>query len=76
MVPHTRTKVVKMTFILGDSMIKHTKGWEISSKIDLKHGISVRSFSDAKVRSMKDNVKPCVRPEPRSHNYARQDQRP
>ena len=26
--------VKKKNFILGDSMIKHTKGWEMSSKID------------------------------------------
>ena len=67
MVPHTRTKVVKVTFILGDNMIKHTKGWEMLSKIDHKHSIYVRSFSGAKVRSMKDNVKPCVRDENPDH---------
>ena len=55
--------VKKKTFILGDSMIKHTKGWEMSSKIDHKHSIYVRSFSGAAVRSMKDYVKPCVRDE-------------
>ena len=42
-------------------MIKHAKGWELSSKIDHKHRIYVRSFSGAKVRSMKDYVKPCIR---------------
>ena len=55
--------VKKEIFILGDSMIKHTKGWEMSSKIDHKHNIYVRSFSGAKVRSMKDYVKLCVRDE-------------
>ena len=32
----------------------------MSSKIEHKHSIYVRSFSGAKVRSMKDYVKPCV----------------
>ena len=51
----------KKSFILGDRMIKHTKGWELSSKIDHKRSIYVRSFSGAEARSMKDYVKPCVR---------------
>ena len=59
--------VKKKIFILGDSMIKHTKGWEMSSKIDHKHNIYVRSFSGAKVRSMKDYAKPCVKDENPDH---------
>ena len=59
--------VKKKTFILGDSMIKHTKGWEMSSKIDHKHSICVRSFTGAKVRSMKNYVKQCVRGENPDH---------
>ena len=35
-------------------MIKRTKGWALPSKLDHKHSIYVRSFSGAKVRSMKD----------------------
>ena len=49
--------------ILGGRMMKYTKGWELPSKIDHKHSIYARSFSGAKVRSMKDYVKPCVRGE-------------
>ena len=37
--------VKKKIFKLDDSTIKHTKGWEMSSKIDHKHSIYVRSFS-------------------------------
>ena len=59
--------VKEKIFILGDSMIKHTKGWEMSSKICHKHNIYIRSFSGAKVRSMKDYVKPCVRGENPDH---------
>ena len=39
----------------------------MSSKIDHKHSIYVRSFSGAKVRSMKDYVKPCIRDENPDH---------
>ena len=38
-------------------MIKQTKGLEVSSKIEHRHSIYVRSFSDEKVRSMKDLFK-------------------
>ena len=48
-------------------MIKHTKGWEMPSKMDHKHSVYVRSFSGEKVRSMKDYVKPCVRDENPDH---------
>ena len=57
----------KKSFILGDSMIKQTKGWELSSKIDNKHSNYVRSFSSVKARSMKDYVKPYVREENPDH---------
>ena len=79
-VHQTSTKVVKMasekkkdnpdknkSFILGDSMIKQTKGWELSSKIDSKHSNYVRSFSSVKARSMKDYVKPYVREQNPDH---------
>ena len=42
-------------------MIKHTKGWELSSKLDHKHSIYIRSCSGAKSRSMKDYVKSYAR---------------
>ena len=48
-------------------MIKHTKGYEVSSKTDCKHSIYVRSFSGRKVKSMKDYEKPCVRDETPDH---------
>ena len=41
----------------------------MSSKIDHKHSIYVRSFSGAAVRSMKDYVKPCVRDENPDHIF-------
>ena len=48
-------------------MIKHTKGYEVSSKTDCKHSIYVRSFSGRKVKSMKDYEKLCVRDKTTDH---------
>ena len=53
--------------ILGDSMLKHVKGWDLSAKLDHHHSIYVRNFSEAKVRSMKDYTKPCTREENPDH---------
>ena len=53
--------------ILGDSMLKHVKGWDLSAKLDHHHSIYVRNFSEAKVRSMKDYTKPCTREENLDH---------
>ena len=53
--------------ILGDSMLKHVKGWDLSAKLDHHHTIYVRNFSEAKVRSMKDYTKPCTREENLDH---------
>ena len=39
----------------------------MSPKIDHKHSVYARSFSGAKVRSMKDYVKPCVKDENPDH---------
>ena len=39
----------KTIFILGEGMVKHVEGWELSS------------FSSAKVKCIKDFVKPCIR---------------
>ena len=45
----------------GDSMVKHVEGWKLKKSIDKDHNVYVRSFSGAKVKCMKDYVKPCVR---------------
>ena len=57
----------KKIYILGDSMIKHLKGWDISAKLKQRHSIYVRPFTGAKVRSMKDHVKPCIREDKPDH---------
>ena len=51
----------KNMYILGDSMVKHVEGWKLKKSIDQNHNAYVRSFSGAKVKCMKDYVKPCIR---------------
>ena len=49
--------------ILGDSMIKHLKSYDISKKVsDCK--VFVRGFGGAKVRCMKDYMKATRREKP------------
>ena len=47
--------------MLGDSMIKNLKGWEMSKKLK---NVYVRHFAGAKVRCMKDHIKPTLREKP------------
>ena len=42
-------------------------GWELSAKLDHHHNIYVQNFPGAKVRSMKDHTKPCIREENPDH---------
>ena len=53
----------KRTYILGDSMIKNLKGWEMSKKLKNANAY-VRQFAGAKVRCMKDHIKPTLREKP------------
>ena len=58
-------------------MIKYLKGWDISAKLKqhlctiiafmYDHSIYVRSFTGAKVRSMKDYAKACIRKDNPDH---------
>ena len=50
--------------IVGDSMIKHLNGYEMSKSLPFKGKVQVRSFSGAKTRCMKDYVKPTIREKP------------
>ena len=53
----------KTNYILGDSMVKNLKGWEMSKK--LKNAkVYVRHFAGAKVRCMKYHIKPTLREKP------------
>ena len=55
------TKDIKKVFVLGDSMVKHVQGWDITNRIDIKRKVYVRQFSGSKVDCMKDYMKPCIR---------------
>ena len=51
----------KSVIILGDSMIKHVNGWEISRKLQGNCKVYVKHFSGAKTKCMKDYIKPSQR---------------
>ena len=52
-----------ITSILGDSMVKDVKGWEIS---DEQHKVVVKSFSGATTKHMETYVKPSLEQSPDS----------
>ena len=58
-VPVDDKKKNKKNYILGDSMVKHVEGWQLSKSTNQK--VYERSFTGAKVKCMKDYVKPCIR---------------
>ena len=58
-IPIDDKKKNKKIYILGDSMVKHVEGWQLSKSTYQK--VYVRSFTGAKVKCMKDYVKPCIR---------------
>ena len=51
----------KKGFVLGDSMIKHIQGWDITKKLENKHEVYILQFAESKVIYMNDYVKPCIR---------------
>ena len=51
----------KKVFVLGDSMVKHIQGWDITNKLENKHKVYIRQFAGSKVICMNDYVKPCIR---------------
>ena len=57
-VPVDDKKKNKKIYILGDSMVKHVEGWQLSKSTNQK--VYERSFTGAKVKCMKDYVKPCI----------------
>ena len=72
---HTSSYISKLTlsvnkkkiFILSDSMVKHIRGWDISSKLQNKHKVYVCSFLSAKIKSMKYYSKPCFKEDKPDH---------
>ena len=53
----------KRVYILGDSIIKHVKGYTISSSLD-NCKVYVKDFPGARVRCMQDYVRPTLRENP------------
>ena len=49
------------TVIVGDSMIKYVKGWEMSST---QNRVTVQSFSGANIEDMTDFINPILRKKP------------
>ena len=64
-IPIDDKKKNKKIYILGDSMVKHVEGWQLSKSTNQK--VYVRSFTGAKVKCMKDYVKPCIRENDQDH---------
>ena len=58
-----RVKQKKKIYILGDKMVNHIKGQDLSANLDNGHNICVAIFPRAEVRSMKDYTKPYTREE-------------
>ena len=54
----------KSIFVIGDSMVKHLNGWEMSKKLNANCKVFVKTFSGAKTTCMHDYVKPWVRSSP------------
>ena len=52
-----------MVYVLGESMHKHSNGWEISQKLD-NCKVYVESYRGTTVRCLKDHVKPAKRKNP------------
>ena len=46
---------------MGNNIVKHIQGWEITKKLDNKQKVYMRQFSGSKVSCMKDYVKPSIR---------------
>ena len=60
--PNKEQKKGKSVVMLGDSMVKHINGWEMSKRIKNCKAY-VRSFAGAKVQCMDDYKKPLMRDE-------------
>ena len=53
----------KRVFILGESILKHVNGYEITKKLD-NCKVYVKSFSGAKIKCMEDYAQPAIRTNP------------
>ena len=51
----------KAVYIIGDSMIKELKGYELAKSINHKKMVKVRSHPSAQVRCLTDHINPIIR---------------
>ena len=51
----------RKVFVLGDNIVKHIQGWDITKKLENKHNVYIRQFAGSKVICMNGYVKPCIR---------------
>ena len=59
--PNKNTKSKRdSVIILGDSMIKHTNGWEIAKKLKPECKVFVRNFPGTTTQYMADYMKPSI----------------
>ena len=56
----TNTDVTNRVFIMGDSIVKHIKVYELSQRKE-NCKVFVKNFSGAKVRCMEDYIQPVLR---------------
>ena len=42
-------------------MVKHVEEWKLKKSINKDHNVYVRIYLEAKVKCIKDYVKPCIR---------------
>ena len=45
---------------MGDNIVKHIQGWEITKTLDNNQKVYVRQLSGSKVSCMKDYMKPSI----------------
>ena len=50
----------KTTFIIGDSLLKDVKGWELNDRCGSEENVYVKSFSGSTVSDMESYVKPTI----------------
>ena len=54
----------KPIFVIGDSIVRHLNGWEMSKKLNANCKVFVETFSGAKTTRINNYVKPSVRSSP------------
>ena len=60
-IPYQQIHIKKNVYILSDSIVKHMEGWKLKNSSVNSHNVYGRSFLGAKVKCMKDSVKPSIR---------------